>query len=397
MIGYDSFKGFSKATTVISVSAQTVPSDVGNWLRTTISGTLQTHINEGSPDKALQILSASTQSMSGMTVSADVEVQLLGIMKNAVDNMDLTDVANQKSIANAMISMPSVSIDAQTQKQDMFVSMLYARDISVPLDSEVAALFVSGAASVFTQASDSYSRRSVSRRSSSGSCCTDSDCLSSKHLLGNASEFLETIAKASGIAQLPGETGTSIVATSDSGNLTLSLIVKKEDPTTIVSGSSITTAHVNGDPQVVTVDLPTNVDPAPASYEKTIVTILYGTNNNPHIWASSCLPAGDSVVGNVASIAVLNQTIQNLKSPITVTISTTSINASKVDSCRWFNDGTWSQAGVFVIARTATTITCATFHLTSFTSYSSDPVVSSASVLDPIQEDTSIIEVCSFV
>ena len=81
MIGYDSFKGFSKATTVISVSAQTVPSDVGNWLRTTISGTLQTHINEGSPDKALQILSASTQSMSGMTVSADVEVQLLGIMK----------------------------------------------------------------------------------------------------------------------------------------------------------------------------------------------------------------------------------------------------------------------------------------------------------------------------
>jgi hypothetical protein len=202
----------------------------------------------------------------------------------------------------------------------------------------------------------------------------------------------------SGLNQVAGQDAKNIKSASGSA-LTVAMRVQREDCSTLL-GQSYSTSTQSGDASAMSVVLPTT-DIASGSCDKQISTVLYGADANPYKWQAdaSCMPATEAVIGNVGSMTVEGQTVTNLAQPIEINLSyNASLVASSTNktlSCRWFDDNTssWLNSGCFVSQATSTTITCKCFHLTSFSAYSSDPISSTSTVVDPTSQSDTLAEI----
>ena len=383
----DSYGGFSTATTVISVSAMDT-SDVASMLADTSS--LQALLDEGNPAQVLQQLSAVGNAVSGTEVSAAAQDSMMAVMESALASMDTESDAGKSAAAGALTSMPATTDSAKAKRLDMVASMI---DKDAEMNEDVAGALAGALALAFSFSS----RRSEGnfRRSDTEACCTNDACLSKKYLLGNTSTSIQDVGQGLGNSKIVGETSTNLTIKS-SDIVVFSLTVKKEDSTSIIAGATISSEEVAGDSTRMSATFPTCEDVASGVNEKSIVSIVYGATNNPFSWAqeNNCFPSVESTVGNSGSLTVLDQTVANLKCPISITLSVSSLNESQTASCRFFSDeeSSWSQEGCFVSSRTTSHITCSCYHLTSFSAYSAEAVVSSASVADPIQDETTVLE-----
>jgi len=126
-----------------------------------------------------------------------------------------------------------------------------------------------------------------------------------------------------------------------------------------------------------------------ASVPETVDTFQAQYATNPYAWAGT---AGYSVVPNVTSFDVVGYEVYTLPTPIMVSWALNPdqykdyVAGDNSITCIWFDNArsTWKGSGCFLASLTASSATCACYHLTDFTTGSSKPVIPTPTVADPV-------------